>query len=587
MSKSSRIASVQRVFGRSVGIRRAISTAIAAAVLVLPLPPFESPTQAQRRAPASEAGPDTDDYDVVFLGPEGAVFFRLKINPGEYSVDTIRRRYADGVFRVLDRDGDQTLSEPEARSIPAAGQRVPGAEPLGDRWAELDQSPRDGSISADELYQFIDEKLGPRFRIEARSLRLQQTVQLNGELDVDGDELITRAEIEQGMLVLRPYDFDDDETLSVAELQPFPTAILQAQQQERLSRPAELAVVALDNAEHRQVALQRICNLYGRSGEQGSGSDASVPVERIGIPQDALGEYDRNRDAVLDERELANLLESPAPAYELLIRVRASDVQAPWTKSQSALAKYDPAPAPRPRTRYANRRSELLLAGMEVNVRARSDIAAGISDADTMILFYLQKIREADADKNGYLTEAEFASLNVGAIEFAAVDENRDGMVVYDELKTALKQLAALEQAALLLEISDDAKTLFEILDANLDNRLGSREFREGPVRMRQYDANRDGRLARSEMRTKYGLEISLARPNFLNVSLANPNMMQQARQGRVRPATAGPTWFRKMDRNQDGDLTWREFLGERGDFTRIDTNQDGLIDLQEAVAAE
>jgi Ca2+-binding EF-hand superfamily protein len=585
MFQARRITRVRWAFGRWIAVRLAISTAMA--VLVLPLPPFESVAQAQRRPPASEATPDTDDYDVVFLGPQGAVFFRLKINPGEYSVDTIRRRYADGVFRVLDGDGDQLLSEPEARSIPAAGQRVPGAEPLGDRWIELDQSPRNGSISADELYPFIDEKLGPRFRIEARSLRLQQTVQLNGELDVDGDELITRAEIEQGMLVLRPYDFDDDETLSVAELQPFPTAILQAQQQERLSRPAELAVVALDSAEHRQVALQRIGNLYGRSGAQGSGSDSGVPVERIGIPQDAFGDYDRNRDAVLDEQELAKLLESPAPAYELLIRVRASDVQAPWTKSQSALAKYEPVPAPKPRTRYANRRSELVLAGMDVNVRATSDIAAGMSDANTMIFFYLQRIRQFDADKNGYLDQGEFATLGVPGAEFAAVDENRDSMVVYEELEKSLKQIAALEQAALLLTISDDAKTLFEILDANLDNRLGPREFREGAKRIREYDANRDGRLARAEMRTKYGLEVSLARPDFLNVSLTDPNMMQQARQGRVSPATSGPTWFRKMDRNQDGDLTWREFLGQRADFNRIDANQDGLIDLNEAVAAE
>jgi Ca2+-binding EF-hand superfamily protein len=172
-------------------------------------------------------------------------------------------------------------------------------------------------------------------------------------------------------------------------------------------------------------------------------------------------------------------------------------------------------------------------------------------------------------------------------VEFAAVDENRDAMVVYEELEKSLKQIAALEQAALLLTISDDAKTLFEILDANLDNRLGPREFHEGAKRIRQFDANRDGRLARAEMRTEYGLEISLARPNFLNVSLTNPNMMQQARQGRVRPATAGPTWFRKMDRNQDGDVTWREFLGQRADFSRIDANQDGLIDLNEAVAAE
>ena len=47
--------------------------------------------------------------------------------------------------------------------------------------------------------------------------------------------------------------------------------------------------------------------------------------------------------------------------------------------------------------------------------------------------------------------------------------------------------------------------------------------------------------------------------------------------------ATKGPLWFRKMDRNGDGDVSSREFLGTPADFRRIDTNGDGLIDAEEA----
>ena len=48
-----------------------------------------------------------------------------------------------------------------------------------------------------------------------------------------------------------------------------------------------------------------------------------------------------------------------------------------------------------------------------------------------------------------------------------------------------------------------------------------------------------------------------------------------------------GPVWFQKMDRNGDGDVSRREFLGTDEDFRKIDTDGDGLIDMKEATAAE
>ncbi|MGO7888701.1 hypothetical protein ACC740_37830, partial [Rhizobium ruizarguesonis] len=38
-----------------------------------------------------------------------------------------------------------------------------------------------------------------------------------------------------------------------------------------------------------------------------------------------------------------------------------------------------------------------------------------------------------------------------------------------------------------------------------------------------------------------------------------------------------------KMDRNGDGDLSPKEFLGRRKLFDSIDTNHDGLISMEEA----
>ncbi len=51
----------------------------------------------------------------------------------------------------------------------------------------------------------------------------------------------------------------------------------------------------------------------------------------------------------------------------------------------------------------------------------------------------------------------------------------------------------------------------------------------------------------------------------------------------RLRNQNQGPSWYQRMDRNQDGDITWREFLGTREQFDMIDKNSDQLINRMEA----
>jgi hypothetical protein len=41
------------------------------------------------------------------------------------------------------------------------------------------------------------------------------------------------------------------------------------------------------------------------------------------------------------------------------------------------------------------------------------------------------------------------------------------------------------------------------------------------------------------------------------------------------------------MDRNHDGEVSLREFLGPISVFRRLDTNGDGRLDLHEAQSAQ
>jgi Ca2+-binding EF-hand superfamily protein len=47
----------------------------------------------------------------------------------------------------------------------------------------------------------------------------------------------------------------------------------------------------------------------------------------------------------------------------------------------------------------------------------------------------------------------------------------------------------------------------------------------------------------------------------------------------------SGPDWFRRMDRNQDGDVSKREFPGTARQFAQLDSDGDGLISGAEAAA--
>lgn len=67
-----------------------------------------------------------------------------------------------------------------------------------------------------------------------------------------------------------------------------------------------------------------------------------------------------------------------------------------------------------------------------------------------------------------------------------------------------------------------------------------------------------------------------------------NPAMMTGAADA-VLPGVenlSGPLWFRRMDRNQDGDVSWREFPGTSVQFRQLDSDADGLISSKEADAA-
>jgi hypothetical protein len=134
------------------------------------------------------------------------------------------------------------------------------------------------------------------------------------------------------------------------------------------------------------------------------------------------------------------------------------------------------------------------------------------------------------------------------------------------------------------LRITDQGRALFELLDANGDGRLSVRELRTAWTRLAPWDRDGDGRLAETEVPRQFVVSVDAGQVNLpFRVAVAN----RAARRGQARQAPKGPLWFRKMDRNNDGDVSFREWLGTEEEFRRIDTDGDGLISPEEAERAD
>ena len=127
--------------------------------------------------------------------------------------------------------------------------------------------------------------------------------------------------------------------------------------------------------------------------------------------------------------------------------------------------------------------------------------------------------------------------------------------------------------------IEFDATTL-DLLDADHDGRLGLRELRTAWTRLAPWDQGK-GYVTKGMLPYQYRLTLSHGRP-----AQAAPASFRPTEFLRGVPRR-GPLWFRKMDRNGDGDVSPREWLGSAEDFKKIDTDGDGLISVEEAEKAD
>jgi Ca2+-binding EF-hand superfamily protein len=159
-------------------------------------------------------------------------------------------------------------------------------------------------------------------------------------------------------------------------------------------------------------------------------------------------------------------------------------------------------------------------------------------------------------------------------------DRDGDDRLSRKELDAYIDRQSDAIASRLMLSMADRGRALFERLDTDGDQTLTLRELRQVHERLARLDRDGDGRIAQDELPRQYRLGIGRGAARLRQAVVLKL-------QGPDTPDTlvrrGGPEWFERMDRNRDGDVSRREFLGSRAQFRQFDTDRDGLIDPREA----
>ncbi len=214
----------------------------------------------------------------------------------------------------------------------------------------------------------------------------------------------------------------------------------------------------------------------------------------------------------------------------------------------------------------------LRLFGRRIELRVEPPALRGAEHAAQALH---REFAAADADGDGQVPFSKDLAPFLRE-SFGVIDHDGDGTATHPELARYIDDFlplaAAVETARLSITLHGEVRGLLAYLDGNRDGRLGARELRG----MRAAVAalmGADGELTPDEI------------PPTLQIVL-RPGSYAPAHDADA-PADSGPPWFYHNDVNRDGDVSQQEFLGSAADFARIDRNEDGLLDILEALLFE
>ncbi|MBC8350580.1 MAG: hypothetical protein H8E66_01250 [Planctomycetes bacterium] len=501
--------------------------------------------------------------DVILMLREGPLHLRLHIALGGKPLPDVREEYVDRFIKTIDTNKDGKLTRDEtARSPLLRAKRRPAADSfLASLGASQTRNRRD-------IMRTVERVGGETIAYREDAASSENDNALFEFLDEDTSGLLDRKELLAAAKRVLDKDLDGDEIVSFEELlpvpEPDPEEDIGLPQVEQPPRPTASRSTMLRDTRETHLS-QHMVREYDRN------RDRHLSQRELGWSSEQVGFLDTSGDKLLDADELAFIHQTPV-VLELAVDLEPADAATPAVQVLQVNGK---------RIESTNRPD---FAKIEFNgavvtfARRRIDpIADSLDNAMT-------EFNNMDGDANGYLEKEETQQrIRFARGLFESIDFDGDDKIFGEEMEEYVRVRSEPAATTCRVNIYDTGHGFFMALDSNGDGRIGVRERRESARSLALLD--RDGEAGVSMREPVRHFHVEFVRGSYrmygsMNDSAGETPAFQQR-------SETGPMWFRRMDRNGDGDLVWSEFLGPRDIFHQLDADHDRLIDPLEAVAAE